>query len=75
MEIGDHDDEPPILTYARADQLSGRLASKLVASGLLHDTAHDAGTAALAVLCLREKPLLSALAPVQACSWRGRHSE
>ena len=60
----------PIQTYARTETLSNRLASKLVASELLHKEALDAGGAALAVLCQREKPMLSSLAPVQACTQR-----
>lgn len=61
----------PIQTYARTETLSSRLASKLVASDLLHAEALDAGAgAALAELCLREKPMLSSLAPVQACTQR-----
>ena len=65
MAIGD---PPPMQTYARADTLSSRLASKLTVSGLLHDAAQDNGAVALAVLCQREKSMLSALAPVQACT-------
>ena len=68
-EIGD--EAPPIQTYARADLLGDRVASKLIASDLLHKEALEAGAgAALDVLCQREKPMLSALAPVQACTQR-----
>ena len=71
LRMGDHDKAPPIQTYARTETLGNRLAGKLVASDLLHDEALDAGAgAALAVLCQREKPVLSALAPEMACTQR-----
>ena len=71
LRIADHQDEAPIQTYSRTETLSDKVASKLLASDLLHDEALDAGaSAALAVLCQREKPMLSSLAPAQACAQR-----
>ena len=70
LRIADHQDEAPIQTYSRTETLSDKVASKLLASDLLHDEALDAGaSAALAVLCQREKPMLSS-APAQACAQR-----
>ena len=71
LRIADHQDEAPIQTYSRTETLSDKVASKLLASDLLRDEALDAGaSAALAVLCQREKPMLSSLAPAQACAQR-----
>ena len=71
LRIADHQDEAPIQTYSRTETLSDKVASKLLASDLLHDEALGAGaSAALAVLCQREKPMLSSLAPAQACAQR-----